>query len=154
MELKKTDCISFRNQCRNEINAEIFDTNNNTMETLTEKIIEIATDNIPMTSPFFKKCSKPWFDDECKAAKRERNKACQLLRRYPCLNNAIKVKVASARAKRLFNKKKRESWKNYVSSVNSRTPTKKVWNMIPGRGIICTCAHVYVCLYAYVCMCE
>ena len=27
-------------------------------------------------------------------------------------------------------RKKRESWRNYVSSINSRTPTNKVWNMI------------------------
>ena len=108
---KKADWNSFRSQCQDELNIENFDTANDTMEIFTEKLIEIATDNIPMTSPFHKKCSKPWFDEECKAAKRERGKACQLLRRYPCLNNAIRVKVASARAKKLFKKKKRESWK-------------------------------------------
>ena len=83
-----------------------------------------------MTSPFFNKQNKPWFDEECRAAKRERNRANRLNRRYPCLNNSIRAKVASARAKRTFKKKKRESWRNYVSSINSRTPPKKVWNMI------------------------
>ena len=127
---KKADWNSFRDQCRNEINYEKFnfdefDSETINMEYFTDKLIELATENIPMTSPFQNKSSKPWFDDECKAAKRERNKACQLLRRYPCLNNAIKVKVACAHAKRLFKKKKCESWKKYVSSVNSRTPSKK-----------------------------
>ena len=127
---KKADWNNFRTQCRNEINTEFFDPKNDTIETFTDKLIEIATENIPMTSPFFKKCSKPWFDDECKAAKRERSKANQLLRRYPCINNAMRVRIANARAKRTFKKKKRECWKKYVSSVNSRTPSKKVWNMI------------------------
>ena len=83
-----------------------------------------------MTSPFHKKHSKPWFDNDCKKAKRERNSANQILKRYPCYNNALKARIARARAKRLFKRKKRESWKNYVSSINSRTPSKKVWNMI------------------------
>ena len=42
----------------------------------------------------------------------------------------MRVRIANARAKRTFKKKKRECWKKYVSSVNSRTPSKKVWNMI------------------------
>ena len=127
---KRANWDSFRVQCRNELTVDIFDHLEDDIKVFSEKLIEIATDNIPMTSPFHKKCSKPWFDDDCKAAKRERNKACRLNRRYPCLANHIKVKVASAHARRTYKRKKRESWKNYVSNINSRTPTKKVWNMI------------------------
>ena len=127
---KKANWGSFKIQCRNEINEELLENQEDKIKVITEKILEIAADNIPKTSPFHNKHSKPWFDDECKAAKRERNKANRLNRRYPCLDNAIKAKVANARARRTFKRKKRESWRNYVSSINSRTPTSKVWNMI------------------------
>ena len=100
------------------------------MEHFTKSLTKIAKDNIPRTTPFLNKCSKPWFDDDCKAAKRERNKANRLKRRYPCLDNHIKAKIANARARRIFKTKKKESWKKYVSSINSRTPSKKVWNII------------------------
>ena len=126
---KRADWGSFKNQCENEILEDILDSDD-PIVTFTQKLIDIATDNIPMTSPFYKKCSKPWFDDECKAAKRERNKANRFKRRYPCLRTHIKAKVANAKTKRLFKKKKKESWKSYVSSINNRTPSKKVWNMI------------------------
>ena len=93
---KRADWGSFRVQCRNEITNDIFDPIEDEMTVFTEKLLEIAAENIPMTSPFHKKCSKPWFDDECKAVKRERNKANKLNRRYPCLDNHIKAKVANA----------------------------------------------------------
>ena len=127
---KKADWSSFQRQCKNEITNDLFSDEEDEIKVFTDKLLEIATDNIPMTSPFHKKCAKPWFDQECKAAKRERNKANRLNKRYPCLANAMKAKVANAKARRTFKKKKRESWKNYVSTINSRTPTYKVWNMI------------------------
>ena len=115
------------------------------MKIFTEKLFDIAEKNIPKTSPYHHKISKPWFDDECKAAKRERNKANRLNRRYPCLANHIKVKVANAKAKRTFKNKKKESWKKYVSSINSRTPTNKVWKMISkitGKNIPSHLLHI------------
>ena len=44
--------------------------------------------------------------------------------------NAMRSKLLQAQSKRLFKKKKRETWQNYVSNVNTRTSMKKVWNMI------------------------
>ena len=38
--------------------------------------------------------------------------------------------LIQARTKKLFKQKKHDSWKNYVSSVNVNTPSKKVWDMI------------------------
>ena len=127
---KRADWASFRTQCKNEITTDLFENEEDEIKVFTEKLIEICSENIPMTSPFHKKRSKPWFDEDCKAAKRERNKANRLNKRYPCLANAMKAKVANAKARRTFKKKKRESWKNYVSTINSRTPTNKVWSMI------------------------
>ena len=142
---KRADWSSFRQQCKSEITNAIFIDQDDQITTFTEKLIEIAAEHIPMTSPFQRKRSKPWFDEECKAAKRERNKANRLNKRYPCLNNAIKAKLANAKARRTFNYKKRESWKKYVSSINSRTPTNKVWNMIrkiTGKNIPSNLLHL------------
>jgi len=127
---KRANWKSFKEQCKREINEELFEGQEDKMQVFTEKLIDIAGDNIPKTSPFYKKCSKPWFDKECTAARRERTRANRLLRRNPCQENHIEAKKANAKATRTFKRKKRESWRNYVSSINSRTPTKKVWNMV------------------------
>ena len=42
----------------------------------------------------------------------------------------LKRKEIQARTKKFFKQKKRDSWKNYVSSVNVNTSSKKVWDMI------------------------
>ena len=42
----------------------------------------------------------------------------------------MRARLIQARTKKLFKQKKRDSWKNYVSSVNVNTPSKKVWEMI------------------------
>ena len=43
--LKKRIWNNFRTQCRNEINTEFFDPKNDTIETFTDKLIEIATES-------------------------------------------------------------------------------------------------------------
>ena len=42
----------------------------------------------------------------------------------------MRARLIQARTKKLLKQKKRNSWKNYVSSVNVNTPSKKVWDMI------------------------
>ena len=42
----------------------------------------------------------------------------------------MRARLIQARTKKLFKQKKHDSWKNYVSSVNVNTPSKKVWDMI------------------------
>ena len=81
-------------------------------------LLDIAADNIHKTSPFPKRKAKPWFDEDCQAAKKERNKANRLANKHPSAANSIRARLIQARTKTLFKQKKRDSWKNYVSSVN------------------------------------
>ena len=53
--------------------------------------------------------------------------------------------LIQARTKKLFKQKKRDSWKNYVSSVNVNIPSKKVWDMIhkiTGKNITSPMHHL------------
>ena len=122
----------FQEDCKNKITDDILEGTVHTdkMAAFTEKLLEIADDNINKTSAFHNKPSKPWFDKECQEAKKERNNANRNNRRYPSIPNAIECKRVNAKTKRLFRRKKRESWRNYTSSINSKTSSKQVWNMI------------------------
>ena len=72
---------------------------------------------------------KPWFDEGCQAAKMERNKANKLANKHPSAVNSLWACLIEASTKKLFKEKKRDSWKNYVFSVNVDTPYK-VWDAI------------------------
>ena len=100
------------------------------MAIFSSTLLDIAADNIPKTSPFPKRKAKPWFDEDCQAAKKERNKANRLANKHPSAANSMRARLIQARTKKLFKQKKCDSWKNYVSSVNVNTPSKKVWDMI------------------------
>ncbi len=80
---------------------------------------------------------KPWFDNDCKQARKARKKAERYFRRHSMVRNLNTYKILNAKARRTFKQHKRQSWRNFVSRINSRTPISKVWNMIQkikGKG--------------------
>ena len=122
----------------------LFNDAEDKMAIFSSTLLDIAADNIAKTSPFPKRKAKPWFDEDCQAAKNERNKANRLANKYPSAANSMRARLIQARTKKLFKQKKRDSWKNYVSSVNVNTPSKKVWDMI--RKITGKCNEPYASL--------
>ena len=127
---KKAKWDAFQDQCITEITPNLFNDAEDKMAIFSSTLLDIAADNIPKTSPFPKRKAKPWFDEDCQAAKKERNKANRLADKHPSAVNSMRARLIQARTKKLFKQKKRDSWKNYVSSVNVNTPSKKVWDMI------------------------
>ena len=127
---KKAKWDAFQDQCIAEITPDLFNDAEDKMAIFSSALLDIAADNIPKTSPFPKRKAKPWFDEDCQAAKKERNKANRLANKHPSAANSMRARLIQARTKKLFKQKKRDSWKNYVSSVNVNTPSKKVWDMI------------------------
>ena len=133
---KKADQLqlwpSFVQQCRENLTSAMFDKDEDEdkMKVFTRNLIDIATEIIPQTSRFNTQRSKVWFDDECKAAKRERNKAERFNKLHPDLPNSIRVKKLQAYTRHLFRKKKRQSFRNYVSSLGDKVKAKRVWNFV------------------------
>ena len=68
--------------------------------------------------------------EHCQAANKARNKTNRLANKHPSAANSMRARLFQARTKKLFKQQKRDSWKNYVSSVNVNTPSKKVCDMI------------------------
>ena len=142
---KKAKWDIFQDQCIKEITPNLFHESDDKMAILSSTLLDIAADNIPKTSPFPKRKAKPWFDDDCQAAKKEQNKANRLANKHPSAANSMRSRLIQARTKKLFKQKKRDSWKNYVSSVNVNTPSKKVWNMIrkiTGKNVASPMHHI------------
>ena len=142
---KKAKWDIFQDQCIKEITPNLFHEADDKMAIFSSTLLDIAADNIPKTSPFPKRKAKPWFDEDCQAAKKERNKANRLANKHPSAANSMRSRLIQARTKKLFKQKKCDSWKNYVSSVNVNTPSKKVWNMIrkiTGKNVASPMHHI------------
>ena len=128
---RKADWAALKSDCLRFINPALFEgEQEDKMAIFTSKLIELAKKNIPQTSRLPRPCSKPWWDEECKALVRERNKAERFNKRYPTLNNKMRVKLIQARCRRTFRRKKRQSFRNFTSSINSKVHSKKVWGMV------------------------
>ena len=62
---------------------DLFNDAEDKMAIFSSTLLDIAADNIPKTSPFPKRKAKPWFDEDCQTAKKERNKANRLANKHP-----------------------------------------------------------------------
>ena len=128
---RKADWSALKSDCLQFITPALFEGGgDDKMHIFTSKLIELAKKNIPQSSRLPRPCSKPWWDDECKALVRERNKAERLNKRFPNLNNKMRVKLIQAQCRRKFRRKKRQSFRNFTSSINSKVHSKKVWSMV------------------------
>ena len=96
---KKANWDAFQDQCITEITPYLFNDVEDKMAILSSTLLEIAADDIPKTSPFPKRKAKPWFDEDCQAAKKERNKANRLANKHPSAANSMRACLIQARTK-------------------------------------------------------
>ena len=90
---------------KGEINKAVAD--------ITQSIIQAADISIPKSSGLLKRLSKPWWNEECKTAKKKQQKAWGIFRRYPTTRNYIAFKEARAKARKIRRKSQRETWTGY-----------------------------------------
>ena len=71
-----------------------------------------------------------WWDEECSEAVRTRRRARRNLEQNPNEENVELLKQATAEARRVCKKKKRESFREYISDLQHDTPIGEVWRKI------------------------
>ena len=98
---------------------------------INEHILETANQYIHKTSgKLNSKYFNPWWNDECAQAIKNRNKALKKFNRFSTPSNLIEFYQARAKARLVVNTAKKESWKQFVSTINRFTPLNKIWNKI------------------------
>jgi exonuclease III len=128
-KFKKADWELFKHLCFTDLTDDIL-YEADPVAIFSERLLHIAKQAIPMTTPKPKKVCKPWFNEECRNVLKERKKSLQKCQRYPSQENLKCFKIWRAKARRVVRGCKRNSWHNYVSKLNSRTSIKKTWDMI------------------------
>ena len=97
--------------------------------TFTSSLISISEKCIPKTSTNPKK-SNPWYNDDCKEAIKQRKQTLSKFCKFPTNENLNTYRNSRAKARQTIKSGKRKSWRTYVSKLNYKTPTKKVWDMV------------------------
>ena len=100
---KKAKWDAFQDQYITEITPNFFNDAEDKMAIFSSTLLDIAADNIPKkTYPFPKWKAKPWFDEDCQAAKKEINKANRLANKHPSAANSMRARLIQARTKNIF----------------------------------------------------
>ena len=96
----------------------------------TETLREVSTKCIPRTSKT--SSSKPciWYNDECRDARKKRRTALRKLKRNMSFDNAIAYSKEKAKTRLTYNNAKRESFREFVNTIDSSTPLKKVYDKV------------------------
>lgn len=96
----------------------------------TNIILENAQKAIPSSSRKPQMPKTPWFNEECKMINKERKKAQRQVFKNPTIANIRKHQQLRAKSRLVYKTAKRQSWKNFCSSISPKTSKKKVWNII------------------------
>lgn len=91
-------------------------------------VLDAAERFIPQSNGHSCKRRVPWWNDDCKQARRKQNKAWGILRKYPTAENLVQFKQIKSQGRRIRRQARRASWQKFLSGINSYTQEAKVWN--------------------------
>ena len=97
---------------------------------LNKVVMENSIEHIPRTSGKPHRPLVPWWNKKCQLVRKITRTCFRRYLRSPCEANKIAYARAKAKQKRVFKKAKRSSWRKYISEINIKTPSSKVWTKI------------------------
>ena len=126
----KANWEQFHDVCLESISEDILE-EADPLHSFVEHITKAANGCIPRETNIPKK-SNPWFDEECREALKARRALDKRVRqsRELRVETISALRRSQAKARRLFNQKKRQSWAEYVSKLSAETHIKHVWDRV------------------------
>ncbi len=98
---------------------------------ITDAINCAASFSIPKSKGIGKR-NKPFWNDECQNAVKDRNAVKKKASKKFDLNIFVEYKKKRAMATKILKKAKRSYWHNFCSSLNKHSKLSKVWKIIKG----------------------
>ena len=127
---KKANWDKFSRNCSDLINDSVL-IEPDPVSCFTEKLIQAAEDAIPIKVSKGKCFPRvPWFTETCKNAVKERKKAQRKYFKNPTFENFFNLKKEKAKTKFTIKNAKRNSWRQFISKLNTQTSSKKVWDAV------------------------
>lgn len=97
---------------------------------ITKSIINSAQTSIPKTSSTPKKPPVPWWSEQIHQAIKNRNKMLRKFKISPTNENLQLFRIQKARCRKLIRESKKQSWNEFVSSINLNTTSSVIWKKI------------------------
>ncbi|GBN72307.1 hypothetical protein AVEN_120313-1 [Araneus ventricosus] len=93
-------------------------------------LLKAADIAIPKSSGNILRLYKPWWNDNCNAAKKAERRAWDKSRRYPTTTNRIAFKRAKSFFRKIRRQSKNGSFQKYVSSIQGHLSSKRMWEKV------------------------
>ena len=103
---------------------------NDAVDLLNGTLHSAGVASIPRTTGLFRRRPVPWWSNELKILHRATRTALTRCRNHRTEERVIEYKRNRARFRRAIKAARRQSWANFVSSINSRTPQSVMWQKI------------------------
>lgn len=103
---------------------------NQAIKQFTDAITYSAEKAVGYTHPAQTRKIVPWWNEQCGEVVNNSKKAFNRYKKQRTIENLIEFKKLRAISRRTINQQKKQSWNEYVSSINSETPIQDVWNKI------------------------
>ena len=127
-DVSKADWGLFYELTEADINLE--DDIDEIMENIGEIFYDAAMLSMPLKTGSYRRVPVPWFDEQCKEAKKARNRAERALKRNRTEINKIAYNRRKAQARYQFNKSRKQSYRDFISSINQRTSLHQIWKRV------------------------
>ena len=96
----------------------------------TNHILLAAENSIPKSSGLVRNKPVPWWNEACREANAARRSALRRYNRTKSLFDKVELKRATAFARFVKRRARKNSWNKFVSSINKDTPMSKIWKRI------------------------
>ena len=126
----KANWSKYREQSEIKKGIQTFHTVESAYKHLIDKIKEAANLSIPKKKTKLNKPPVPWWNEDCNREKKNTRTAFRRMRNNPTTAHIITYKRRNSIKQRTYKNARRISWKQYVSTLTNKTPTRKVWEKI------------------------
>ena len=107
-----------------DINYDPNENSSTNLQNFMKQILVAAENHIPHSQSISLSTKNPWWNEECKQAKRNRNKARRKYLKTKSLSDLIEFKRLKALSRKTYNIAKKQSWSSYISEINSEVSIK------------------------------
>ena len=129
--IKKANWTLFDDNMRGRLKDEsVFNEGTCPVESFTRLLNDAVEDSVPKTVFRNRKPKVPWFNNDCKMAKRRRKRALHRFRQAPTLANMLAYRQARARCRFIMKNAKRSSWRDFCSTLDSKAKASTVWRAV------------------------
>ena len=145
--LKKANWAYFQSLCKEQLSDDSILNSDDPALVFSDTLLKIAEQSVPRMKQVKNQPRNPWFNKECKTLQKRRKTAQRRAFSCPTQENVMNYKKLRAKARYTFKQSKKQSWKQYVSSLTSKTPSAKVWKAIrkiKGKGGTSSISHLRV----------